>query len=62
MEGWDAVAEQEYVVRLGDTGGLNNFSDCSEKRVVTLAEVEFHFIFVFLFLSFGFLPFDVQTF
>ena len=43
MEGWDAVAEQEYVVRLDNAGGLDYISDCSEKRVVALAEVEFHF-------------------
>ena len=43
MEGWDAVAEQEYVVRLDNAGGFNNISDCSEKRVVAFAEVEFHF-------------------
>ena len=42
MEGWDAVAEQEYVVRLDNAGGLDYISDCSEKRVVALAEVEFH--------------------
>ena len=42
MEGWDAVAGQEYVVRLDNAGGLDYISDCSEKRVVALAEVEFH--------------------
>jgi hypothetical protein len=62
VEGWDSVAEQEYVVRLDNAGGLDYVSNCSEKRVVALAEVEFHFVFVFLFLSFGFLPFDGQTF
>ena len=62
VKGLDSVAEQEYVVCLDNAGGLNNISDGSEKRVVAFAEVNFHFVFVFLFLSFGFLPFDVQTF
>ena len=64
MEGRDAEGVKEFSLSLGNRGGVNEVSDWAEERVVALAEVEFHFHFLFLFwfLSFGFLPFDVQTF
>ena len=62
MEGWNAVFAQKFSIGISQGGSADDIANSSKKRVVALAEVEFHFVFVFLFLSFGFLPFDVQTF
>jgi hypothetical protein len=64
VEGRNAEEFEEFGFSLGNRGGVNEVSDWAEERVVALAQVEFHiyFLFLFWFLSFGFLPFDVQTF